>query len=411
MQKLFSILFFILLNVIPETVVAQQNEVYFKGLKERYLRLRNTDSEVEKVSDWEKLADEFISYANKNPQADGAASALNNASILIEQLYRFHGEPKRLQQVNTLLTELSEKYKDSPLADDAIKRRAEIYLSDWSDKETALALYQKIVKEFQDSDMHDVALIRIAQIKDNLPSKQEATTTRHTKKEGQILIVLDPGHGGEDFGAVGVGGLLEKDVVLAIALQLQEILEKDPRIVVKLTRRTDEFIPLSERTAFANSYNADLFISLHINASEDAKAAGVEVYYLDNTQDSAAIKMAERENASIKYEGAAADLYMMLSEMIQNAKLEDSIALAKDLHDQIISEMERNWSAIKGRGVKKAPFYVLVGTHMPCVLAELFFISNQKEGEKLGKEEFRKDLALGMAQGIQSFLKHYNVDK
>ena len=216
------------------------------------------------------------------------------------------------------------------------------------------------------------------------------------------VIIIDPGHGGDDLGAPGVGGMLEKDVVLAISGYLSAYLQENLNAVVRLTRDQDVFIPLPERTSIANDYEADVFISLHANASPRHKLSGFEIYYLDNTQDAGSKKLAERENTA--GQGASSDLGFILSDLIQNHKMPDSIKLARNISEAVDSFILTSWPGTANLGVKKGPFFVLVGAHMPCVLVELFFIDNKYDGEKLMKPAFQKDLAYALYLGIEKFL-------
>jgi N-acetylmuramoyl-L-alanine amidase len=218
------------------------------------------------------------------------------------------------------------------------------------------------------------------------------------------VIVIDPGHGGEDFGAIGVGGLMEKDVVLDIALRLEKLLISKLQARVRLTRRNDVFVPLAERTNFANDFDAKLFVSLHINASPKGNASGLETYYLDNTDDAGSKKLAERENSSVQFEGEAGDLQFMLSDLIQNAKLDESIELANLVQRSLLRRSKPFIKELKDLGVRRGPFYVLVGAHMPCILAELFFIDHPMDGKKLADTKFRQMLAEGLFDGINEFL-------
>ena len=217
--------------------------------------------------------------------------------------------------------------------------------------------------------------------------------------------MLDPGHGGEDFGAVGKGGLLEKDVVLSVALELEALLKKELGALVRLTRRKDSFVPLMERTNLANDFEADLFISLHSNASPSGQIAGIETYYLDNAGDKSSMKLAERENRSVQLEGPQADLSYMLSDLIQSAKMSDSMKLGKALQTTTYSFLNTKWEVGRNLGLKRAPFYVLVGAHMPCVLIEMGFIDNSTDGANLADKDFRADLARGLFLGIRKFLQ------
>ena len=214
-------------------------------------------------------------------------------------------------------------------------------------------------------------------------------------------IVLDPGHGGKDPGAIGVGGRAEKDVVLSIAKRLAVKLKNEMGIQVVLTRKDDRYVPLENRTAIANAEDADLFISLHMNASVNSEAKGIETYYLDNTTDEAALRLAARENGTSRKD--VSDLQFILSDMTQNMKLEDSIALAHRLHNSAVGGMSKAISEVKDLGVKKALFYVLVGARMPSVLVEMFFITNPNEGRSMGQESTQDAMVEALMQGIQKY--------
>ncbi|NLF25814.1 MAG: N-acetylmuramoyl-L-alanine amidase [Deltaproteobacteria bacterium] len=220
-----------------------------------------------------------------------------------------------------------------------------------------------------------------------------------------LRILLDPGHGGEDLGAIGPDGLVEKDIVLDVAFKLEPLLKRNLGAEVFMTRRTDRALTLAERAAMANDYEADLFISLHVNASQRKRAYGLEVYYLDNTDDSSSIKLAKRENNTVSAGRLPGDLEFMLSDLIQNAKLDDSIVLAHSIGRAIYGRVAPNWRGIKYLGVKKAPFYVLVGVHMPCVLVEMFFVDHPRDAAKLARADFRQELAYGLYLGIQDYLR------
>ena len=214
-------------------------------------------------------------------------------------------------------------------------------------------------------------------------------------------IVLDPGHGGKDPGAIGVGGITEKDVVLSVAKKLARKLKQEMRIDVVLTRKDDTFVPLEDRTALANAEDADLFISLHMNASPNGDARGIETYYLDKTTDEAALRLAARENGTSRKN--VSDLQFILSDMTQNLKLEDSITLAHRLHGAMVSSLVGKIDEVKDLGVKKAPFYVLVLAKMPSVLVEMFFITNKTEGRAMSRESYQDAVVDALFEGIQKY--------
>jgi N-acetylmuramoyl-L-alanine amidase len=218
---------------------------------------------------------------------------------------------------------------------------------------------------------------------------------------GLRKIVLDPGHGGKDPGAIGPGGITEKEIVLNIAKKLAEKLRREMGVEVVLTRTDDRFVALEDRTARANAEDADLFISLHMNASPNPGARGIETYYLDNTTDEAAIRLAARENATSRRN--ISDLQFILSDMMQSMKQEDSIALAHRLQGSLVEGMNRVMSDVKDLGVKQALFYVLVGARMPSVLVEMFFISNRIEGRAMSRQKYQDAMVEALFDGIQKY--------
>lgn len=216
-------------------------------------------------------------------------------------------------------------------------------------------------------------------------------------------IVLDPGHGGADPGAQGVDGLLEKDVVLAIAQRLKRRLEESSNAKVLLTREGDATRTLAERTAFANANSADLFISIHANADRSGELQGIETYTLNNSNDRATIRLAKMENGPAVRVGRG-DLSFILSDMVQSGKEEESNALAERLHSRVLARLRSRYTDVHNLGVKKGPFYVLVGAYMPCVLVETSFLSHPVEGKRLGTTAYQHDIAEGLFLGITDFL-------
>lgn len=210
-------------------------------------------------------------------------------------------------------------------------------------------------------------------------------------------IVIDPGHGGKDPGALGPRAMKERIIVLSISEKLRDILTKKG-YTVRMTRDTNRFIPLRERTAFAVEHKADLFLSIHANASESYKAKGIETYYLDvASTDKASEIIAARENADSGYN--IQELEKLLKGIIQESKSEDSKRLAGHIQQELV----RATGAIN-RGVKHARFVVLIGTNVPAVLIETGFVSNPTEGRKLTTSAYQHKIATAIAQGIDKFL-------
>lgn len=215
-------------------------------------------------------------------------------------------------------------------------------------------------------------------------------------------IVLDPGHGGVDPGALGPDGTKEKDVVLAIARELGERLKARFPCEVRFTRDTDRTVPLEERTAVANAFGADLFVSIHANASRSPEARGTETYYLNRASDRASRALAARENAS--GEAGVSEIEHILADVLLSSKVGESRRLAETLQQTMIDGLKASFSDVKDLGVKRAPFYVLTGASMPAVLVETAFISNPKEVRRLEDPKFRTCTAEALVRGLERFV-------
>ncbi|TAN21568.1 MAG: N-acetylmuramoyl-L-alanine amidase [Acidobacteria bacterium] len=210
-------------------------------------------------------------------------------------------------------------------------------------------------------------------------------------------VVLDAGHGGHDTGTIGRGGLDEKNIVLDVTLRLGKLLRQRLGLNVVYTRTTDVFIPLQERTAIANAAHADLFVSIHANSGPSPQTRGVETYFLNFTRDPRALAVAARENAGSG--DGIHDLPHLLQTIALNNKLEESHELAADV--------ERSLSRATGednRGVKTAPFVVLIGARMPSILAEISFLSNGTDDRRLRTAAYRQRIAEGLYQGLRTYI-------
>lgn len=213
-------------------------------------------------------------------------------------------------------------------------------------------------------------------------------------------IVIDPGHGGKDKGAIGPSGVYEKDITLAIAKQLKKFLEKEGGYEVLLTRDTDRYVSLEERTAIANTKKADLFLSIHTNAHTDPNLGGIETYFLNFSNDKESARVAALENAASAKQ--ISDLEAILNELMRNTKINESSRLAREVHQRLMSRLEPN-RRLRDLGVKQAPFYVLLGAQMPSILIETCFISNEEEERLLKDADFQRELVKAISQGIRSY--------
>lgn len=215
-------------------------------------------------------------------------------------------------------------------------------------------------------------------------------------------IVVDAGHGGHDTGTIGPSGLMEKDLVLDVALRLGKLLEQRLGADVVYTRKDDTFIPLETRTAIANENQADLFISIHANSSRDESARGIETYYLNFTSSPDALEVAARENAVS--DQSIHELQDLVKKIALKEKIEESREFAADVDHALHTGLSARRSDLRDRGVKKAPFIVLIGANMPSVLAEISFLSNPKDERKLKTPEYREKIAESLYHGIADYV-------
>ncbi|MGA7906030.1 MAG: N-acetylmuramoyl-L-alanine amidase [Candidatus Sulfotelmatobacter sp.] len=215
-------------------------------------------------------------------------------------------------------------------------------------------------------------------------------------------IVIDAGHGGHDTGTIGPNGLEEKDLVLEVARRLGKLLETRLGAEVVYTRRDDTFVPLETRTAIANQARADLFISIHANSSHDAAARGVETYYLNFTSSPDALEVAARENAVS--EKSIYELQDLVKKIALKEKIEESREFAADVQQSLHSALAVKSPTIRDRGVKKAPFIVLIGANMPSILAEISFVSNPTDARRLETGEYRQRIADSLYRGIAKYV-------
>lgn len=222
-------------------------------------------------------------------------------------------------------------------------------------------------------------------------------------------VVLDPGHGGHDTGTVGPGGLEEKALVLDVAQRLGALITQRLGSEVVYTRSDDTFVPLEARTALANEKRADLFLSIHANSSRLRGISGSEAYYLNFTTSASALEVAARENASS--EKSIHELQSLLQKIVLKEKMQESREFAAAVQSTLYAGLWRG-RAVKNRGVKQAPFVVLIGAQMPSVLAEIAFLSNPKDEAQLKRAEYRQRVAEALFKGVAQYantLSHFQV--
>ncbi|HEV2021274.1 MAG TPA: N-acetylmuramoyl-L-alanine amidase [Terriglobales bacterium] len=215
-------------------------------------------------------------------------------------------------------------------------------------------------------------------------------------------IVIDPGHGGHDTGTIGHGGFTEKDLVLDVSLRLGRMLQDKMGADVVYTRDDDTFVPLESRTAVANQNQADLFLSIHANSSRDSGARGVETYYLNFTSSEDALEVAARENAVS--EKSIHELQDLVKKIALKDKIEESREFASDVQTALHAGISKKNPGVRNRGVKKAPFVVLIGANMPSILAEISFLSNDTDERKLKTPEYRQRIAEAIYKGVAKYV-------
>ena len=218
---------------------------------------------------------------------------------------------------------------------------------------------------------------------------------------GVRRIVLDPGHGGKDVGSVTSQGLFEKELTLDIALRLRELLRRRPDLEVVLTREHDRHVTLRDRARFANEMGADLFVSIHLNWLEPSTMRGVETFYLGPTKDPYLEQLAARENEESGY--ALADVRRLLDGIYLDLRQKESQRFAGAVQGSLWRTLGEGKPGVRDRGIKSAPFLVLVGTQMPAILAEVSCLSNRAEAELLATEPYRQSIAEALLAGIDRY--------
>jgi len=276
----------------------------------------------------------------------------------------------------------------------------------------SLKLYKEFPRENHFMKSTPDGLFRLQITLEDTAQSQSPEEKEEIEKNQFDVIILDPGHGGENSGAVGSKGLKEKDVVLDIALRLEKLLKEVGKedLKVYLTRRGDYFVPLEQRSLFANQKGGDLFVSIHANGAKRKKASGTEIYFLAQAKNDEARAVAALENSAIMFErpeGTPVDtseLDFILMDMLQTEFLKESSNLAQMIHDRMKGSLN-----ISSRGVDQAGFLVLNKTYMPSVLVETAFITNPEEEKLLNKGTFRQKIAEAIYQAISDFKNKYEV--
>lgn len=392
----------------------------YQEIRSEYRALVIEDPEVKDVERWKRVEDKLVLYLSSSKEDRiGTPKALYLLARLYEQKAKILRDTTDQERAIQNFTTLVDTFPQDDLADDALLALARI--SHRNEKLVQAKSYlEKIISDYGASDSIQHAQTHYTEVEQAIlirntkhQSNIEQTTPQKLSNEPVLiasleermpLVVVDAGHGGSEDGAIGPGGIKEKDITLAIAFILRDLLKETGMVRVHMTRTGDETLKLSDRTSIANEVKGDLFVSIHANASEYKTSKGVETYYLDNTDDKSSLRLAERENFTPQGPQNTS-LSFIVSDFIQGIKMDDSISLAHLIQDNLVERVRKENPHIKNLGVKKAPFYVLVGAHMPCVLTEVSFIDHPQEGRLLGTLAYQKLVAQGIFDGVMAFLK------
>jgi N-acetylmuramoyl-L-alanine amidase len=215
-------------------------------------------------------------------------------------------------------------------------------------------------------------------------------------------IVIDPGHGGKDPGAIGKSGIMEKIIVLDICQRLKKLLSADKGLEVIMTRESDIYVPVENRTVIANQKRADLFLHVHANSNPSKKRSGVETFYLNFSQDPSVIETAALENATSTKN--LSEMRSILEKIAKNSKVMESKELAKDIQKNLIQTLQQKYKDVKDLGSKGGPFWVLIGVETSSVLVEVSYLSNAKEETRLKNAQYRQYIAQGIYSGIKEYM-------
>jgi N-acetylmuramoyl-L-alanine amidase len=270
----------------------------------------------------------------------------------------------------------------------------------------ALADPSRLIVDMRGSQQQAAALVPPAAPKVELPKGKMSSLPSLAQQLGLDIkrIVLDPGHGGKDKGAVSRSGLCEKNITLELAFLLKKRLEEETGCEVVLTRTKDVYLSLEERTAIANAKKADIFISIHTNANEDRSYHGIETYFLNLSKDKESARVAAFENATSTKR--ISDLEAILHDLMLNTKIDESARLAKEVQSLLVKALKTRYNNVRDLGTKQAPFYVLLGAEMPSILIETAFITNETEEHRLKDKAFQALLTDGMTHGVKSYIQH-----
>ncbi len=403
---------------LAEKSYQEARKLYYRVLRSTWLR--------EDPKSWEKIIDRYENIANSYPRSRRVPYALYMAARCSAHLYKDTKNKSFLIQSISYFSKLSRKYPQHHLADDALYYTGKYYQA-LGEIDKAARAYLRVLENYPSGDFYAHARKQFQRlpkksgeldenyedafnIVSSLPlgkDFQKRWKVAAERFSNQSTIVIDPGHGGKDPGAIGPNGLMEKDVVLKIGRLLAGKLRKLPNVKVEMTRTRDRFLSLAERTAIANTHGAELFVSIHLNAIAETSFSGVETYFLNLTNDPRSLAVAAKENATTQKK--LSDLQLILMDLLNDSKIKESSKLAEIVHGEFFRFLSRRVRGVSNLGVKQAPFYVLLGAQMPCILVEAAFISNPMEERRLKSRSYLNFLAEGIYNGIKAYRERVSV--
>ena len=361
---------------------------------------------------WENLQGDFMQVYQSRPNATVSAAALFRAGVSARSLADCSHLAADYRTARTLLLRVPEEFPGSALADDALLQAAQISAKELKDRTEAVRLLARLEKEYPRGDMRPQATAMRQQL---APAAADGRLADASAGKGKAVrvnnvvagqpglsvqrVFIDAGHGGRDPGTIH-NDVIERNITLDIALRLGRLLE-DNGLEVIYSRRKDVAVSLRDRTGKANQAGADLFVSIHVNAHEDRGINGFETYYLDISRDPRAVRVASQENA--RNDRNLGEVQKILSDGMLTARQYESRRLATDIQKQSLARLKRRGYTVRDNGTRAAPFIVLLGARMPCVLVEVGYCSNPHEARNLLDARYRMILAEGLAEGILSY--------
>lgn len=378
------------------------------------------------ASGWGRCIQQFEQVVEKYPGTLQAQRALFSVGRLSQEKYELDAKPEDLERALQFYNRFLKEYPNDSMADDALYRIAMLRFEKQGDRPRTLRALGALLERYPNSDTAQPALEYLKKIGEGQPAvatpppgpvqeapkpandelKKIPDPARQTEvKEKSLLVrtvVIDPGHGGEDKGAKGPMGTKEATVALQIARKLTFHLKENLGLKVLLTRTTNRYVSLAERTRLADQAKADLFISIHANAHSSPEVKGIQTFYLNNATSAAAQELANREN---KVAGKTLSLSeRILTTMLQNANTLESRELAHFVQRSLVAKLSRNYSDIEDLKADTAIFQVLDGVQCPSILVETSFITNPREEKRLMDSEYQWAVAGGIAQGISGYI-------